>query len=111
MPFIRRFGRPGLLGLAARTAVVAGTATAVTGGMMRRSQQRAQQDAEAAAYEAQQQQEQIDQAAAQAAARTVPAAPSAGATIIDELQRLSTLHSQGALTDVEYSQAKAKLLG
>ena len=35
MPF-RRMGRPGLVGLAARTAVVAGTATAVSGGMRNR---------------------------------------------------------------------------
>lgn len=30
---IRRVGRPGLIGLAARTAVVAGTASAVSGGV------------------------------------------------------------------------------
>lgn len=109
MPLLRRFGRPGLLGLAARTAVVAGTATAVTSGMVRRSQQRAQQDAEVAAYEAEREQNQIDQAATQAA-RTTPTPSPAGADIIDELQRLSTLHAQGVLTDDEYSQAKAKIL-
>ena len=32
---IRRVGRPGLVGTMARTAVVAGTATAVSGGMVR----------------------------------------------------------------------------
>ena len=38
---IRRFGRPGLLGTMARTAVVAGTATAVVGGVQRHQQSRA----------------------------------------------------------------------
>lgn len=54
---IRRVGRPGLIGLAARTAVVAGTAQAVSGGMARNQQARAQQagmltDAEFAAAKA-----------------------------------------------------------
>ena len=39
---IRRVGRPGLIGLAARTAVVAGTASAVSGGVAARQQRRAQ---------------------------------------------------------------------
>ena len=33
---LRRMGRPGLIGTMTRTAVVAGTATAVSGGMQRR---------------------------------------------------------------------------
>ncbi len=49
-PMMRR-GRPGLLGVAARTAVVAGTATAVVGGLSRHQQNKAQQAAEAQAYE------------------------------------------------------------
>lgn len=40
---IGRAGRPGLLGTAARTAVIAGTATAVSGNVARRQQARAQQ--------------------------------------------------------------------
>jgi membrane protease subunit (stomatin/prohibitin family) len=44
MPLIRRGGRPGLLGTVARTAVIAGTANAVT----TRHQERAQQQAAAA---------------------------------------------------------------
>ena len=35
---IRRMGRPGLVGTMARTAVVAGTATAVCGGLVRHAQ-------------------------------------------------------------------------
>ncbi|QIK64179.1 SHOCT domain-containing protein [Leucobacter viscericola] len=113
MPMFRRFGRPGLIGLAARTAVVAGTATAINGGMRRRSERQAQEAAETQAYEAQQQQEQIDQAAAAAAAQAAPraaAATDSGSNLIDELQKLSALHAQGGLNDEEYAAAKAKLL-
>jgi len=43
MPFLRRIGRGGLLQAAARTAVIAGTATAVSGGI-RRFQERDRYD-------------------------------------------------------------------
>lgn len=108
MPIFRRFGRPGLLGLAARTAVIAGTAGAVTGAMRGSQQRKAQESAELADYEAQQQQAAI-QAAAQQAAASHPAAPS-GTDTIAELERLAALHTQGALTDSEFSAAKAQLL-
>ncbi|WP_244284186.1 SHOCT domain-containing protein [Agromyces badenianii] len=113
MPF-RRMGRPGLVGLAARTAVVAGTATAVSGGMQRRQQQKAQDQYEQQEYEAQQQQAQVDAAAQQAAAQqaaAAPAAPAGGVDIVGELQKLGTLHEQGILSDDEFAAAKAKLLG
>ncbi|NYD68003.1 SHOCT domain-containing protein [Agromyces atrinae] len=103
MPLFRRVGRPGLIGLAARTAVVAGTATAVSGGMARRQQSRAAEQAEAAAYE----QQQYAQAPAPAAA-----APAAGGVdIVAELQKLGALHQQGLLDDAEFAAAKARLLG
>ncbi|AWB96597.1 hypothetical protein DCE93_13865 [Agromyces badenianii] len=107
-------GRPGLVGLAARTAVVAGTATAVSGGMQRRQQQKAQDQYEQQEYEAQQQQAQVDAAAQQAAAQqaaAAPAAPAGGVDIVGELQKLGTLHEQGILSDDEFAAAKAKLLG
>jgi|SRR4051812_10098217 putative oligomerization/nucleic acid binding protein len=120
MPFIRRGGRPGLLGLAARTAVVAGTATAVSGGMRARQDEKAQQQYEAEQYQAQQQQASIDAAAQQAAAQQAaaqatpvapaPAAASGGNDLMAQLQQLGTLHAQGVLTDDEFSAAKAKLL-
>lgn len=121
MPFIRRAGRPGLLGLAARTAVVAGTATAVSGGMRTRQDERAQQQYEAEQYQAQQQQAAMDaaaqraaaqQAAAQQAAAQAAPAPSAPAAddLLGKLQQLGALHAQGVLTDEEFSAAKAKLL-
>jgi len=34
-----------------------------------------------------------------------------GVSIPDQLNRLNALHEQGALTDAEFSSAKAKLLG
>jgi hypothetical protein len=109
-------GRPGLLGLAARTAVVAGTATAVSGAMQRGQQGKAEQQQQAAAYEAQQQQAQIDAAAQAAAAQYAqPAAPAPAAApavdIVGELQKLAALKDAGVLTDDEFAAAKARLLG
>ncbi|MET4158964.1 SHOCT domain-containing protein [Agromyces sp. PvR057] len=119
----RRMGRPGLIGLAARTAVVAGTATAVSGGMQNRQQAKYQQQADAQAYQQQQQQAQIDAAAQQAVAQqayqqqayqqqAAPPAPAAPAVdIVAELQKLGALKEQGILSDDEFAAAKAKLLG
>ena len=122
MPFVRRGGRPGLLGLAARTAVVAGTATAVSGGMQRRQQEKAMEQQQAEQYQAQQQQAQMDAAAQQALAQqqqqqqqqqAAPApAPAAGGgtDLMAQLQQLAALHAQGILSDEEFTAAKAKLL-
>lgn len=117
MPMMRRVGRPGLLGLAARTAVVAGTASAVTGGMRANQQRKAQSAYEQEQYEAAQQQAQIDAAAQAAVAARVPpapapaAAPAAGGTdVVAELQKLAALKQQGLLSDAEFEQAKARLL-
>jgi len=83
--------------MAARTAVVAGTATAVSGRTARRQQQRyAAKDAEAA----------------QQAAPMEEAAPVATADDqTAELERLAQLHAQGILTDEEFAAAKKKALG
>ena len=117
MPF-RRMGRPGLVGMAARTAVVAGTATAVSGSVQRHQQEKAQGQYEQQQYEAQQQQAQVNAAAQQAvaqqqaAAPAAPAAPAAGGVdIVAELPKLAGLHQQGILSDEEFAAAKAKLLG
>ncbi|GAA2033344.1 hypothetical protein GCM10009819_16780 [Agromyces tropicus] len=119
---IRRMGRPGLIGMAARTAVVAGTATAVSGRVARRQQnryadQQAEQDA-AAQQQWEAEQYQAQQAAAQQAAMQQaappppPAAPAAGGVdVVAELQKLATLKEQGILSDAEFAAAKAKLLG
>jgi membrane protease subunit (stomatin/prohibitin family) len=92
---MRRRG-PGLVGMAARTAVVAGTATAVAGRTSRRQQQKyASQDA-----------------AAQQAAQPMEAAPAAPEEDpYDQIAKLSKLHDSGALTDQEFAEAKAKILG
>lgn len=101
-PFVRA-GRPGLIGMAARTAVVAGTATAVSGRVAQRQRAHATQVAEAQAFEQQQ--------AAQAAARPAPAEPLPGNGDISQLQRLADMHGQGLLTDDEFAAAKSRLLG
>ncbi|MDJ0109154.1 SHOCT domain-containing protein [Rhodococcus erythropolis] len=100
MPYIPRRGRPGLLGLAARTAVVTGTATAVSDGMATRRQRRAQADYEQAQYEFAQQQAVLP--------TPTPAPP---ADLVAELQKLGDLKSQGLLSDAEFQAAKARLLG
>lgn len=117
MPF-RRMGRPGLIGMAARTAVVAGTATAVAGGVSRHQQAKADQQYEAQQYEAQQQQAAMDAAAQQAVAQQAAAqapppatAPAGGTDLVAELQKLGALREQGILSDEEFAAAKAKLLG
>ena len=118
MPLGRR--RVGLVGLAARTAVVAGTATAVSGGMQRHQQEKAQGQYEQQQYEAAAQQAQIDAAAQAAAAQYAQpapapaapaAAPAAGTDIVAELTKLASLKDAGILSEEEFASAKAKLLG
>lgn len=89
--------------MAARTAVVAGTATAVSGRVAHRQAGRYQQ--EAAAQAPPQQYAQPEQYA--------PAqdAPPAEDDAMVQLQNLGTLHAQGVLTDAEFAAAKAKILG
>ena len=82
----------GLVRMAARTAVVAGTATAVSGRVARNQQQK---------YAAQD---------AQAEAAAAPAAAPVDDTTA-KLQELANLHAQGILSDEEFSAAKAKALG
>jgi hypothetical protein len=99
-------GRPGLVGMAARTAVVAGTATAVSGNVQRRQASRAQDK-----YDQQQAEEMQQQEQAQAAQQPQQAqAAGGGDDLTTQLQQLATLHGQGILSDEEFSAAKAKLL-
>ncbi|WP_449281949.1 SHOCT domain-containing protein [Leucobacter sp.] len=117
---IRRIGRPGLIGLAARTAVVAGTASAVAGGVDNARQRRTQAEYEQQQYQAAQQQAQIDAAARNAAAQVAAPAQSAppaaaapapaGDGIADQLQQLASLMQAGVLSAEEFAAAKAKLL-
>ena len=98
MPMMRR--RP-VLRTVGRTAVIAGTASVVAGGVNRHQQQKyAQQDAAA------QQQAYEQQAPVQAAP-----APDAGAEDpIDKLKELAQLKDQGILTEAEFDAQKAKIL-
>jgi membrane protease subunit (stomatin/prohibitin family) len=82
-----------------RTAVIAGTATVVAGGVNRRQQRK---------YGAQDAQAQ-QQAAAAPAAAPVEAAPSSD-ELINKLKELATLKDQGILTDAEFDAQKAKIL-
>jgi Short C-terminal domain len=85
-----RRGRPSLIGraahTAARTAVIAGTATAVSNKVASR------QSAPAAA--------------------AAPAPPPAGLSddAIERLQKLAELHKAGILTEAEFADQKARLL-
>ncbi len=99
----RRMGRPGLIGLAARTAVVAGTANAVSNRMSERQQQRAEEQQELQAYEEQ-------QARAQALAAAQPAQAPAADDVVSRLERLAALRQQGVLTDEEFAAQKARIL-
>jgi hypothetical protein len=113
---MRRRGRGGLVGMAARTAVVAGTATAVSGAVQSHQAGKANQQYEAQAYEAQQ--PAMEAAAAQAVANAQAAAPppapapaaAAAPDLMSQLNQLGTLHAQGILSDDEFAAAKAKLL-
>jgi hypothetical protein len=87
---------PGLLRGMARTAAIAGTATAVSNRVSRRQGQRWSQQEE-------------EQYAAQAP--PPPAAPAGGESVIDQLKGLGELKAQGVLTEEEFAAQKAKLLG
>lgn len=92
--------RGGLVRGVARTAVVAGTATAVSG-RVRRRQDAKWSEQEQAQYE----QEMAQQPAPEPAPASAPAGDAA------ELQQLADLHAQGILTDEEFAAKKAQILG
>ena len=83
-----RAGRPSLLGTMARTAVIAGTATAVSGRVAAGQQARAAQ-----------------------ASPTAPAPPPRLTDeVIDELKKLAELRDAGILTEDEFAGRKSLLL-
>jgi len=106
-----RRGRPGLVGMAARTAVVVGTAGAVSNHQQNKQMEKQQgaADAQQQAYDAGVAAAQ-QQAAMQPAPVAAPAAPAEDPTTA-KLEQLAALHSQGILTDEEFASAKAKALG
>ena len=118
---MRRRG-PGLVRTVARTAVVAGTASAVAGGVHHRQAQRwgaqeaeqqAAVDQQQAEYDQQQQMAQMQQQMAAMQAQQANAAMGAGAgggDVMTQLQKLADMKQAGILTDEEFAAAKAKLL-
>jgi alpha-L-fucosidase len=120
----RRAMRPGrgVVGAVATTAVVAGTAGVVHHRQEQRwanqaAGQQAEQQAQQQAYDQQQMQAEMEYMQAQQAAN-VAAAPvaaaaapsSAGDDLTTQLSKLTQLHQAGAITDDEFTAAKAKLL-
>ena len=89
---------PRLLRGVARTAVIAGTATAVSNRVSRRQADR---------WSQQEQQQYEQQYAAPAPAAPAPAAPDP----IEQLKELAQLKDQGVLTEAEFTAQKAKILG
>ncbi|WP_326655448.1 MULTISPECIES: SHOCT domain-containing protein [unclassified Streptomyces] len=92
---------PGLLRGVARTAVVAGTATAVSNRVSRRQ----------AGRWAQQDDQQQAQAAAPAPAAPPPSSGDEMSSKIDQLGQLGDLKAQGVLTEEEFAAEKRKILG
>ena len=98
---------PGLIRGVARTAVVAGTATAVSNRVSRRQANRWANQAPA-----QQPPPQYYEPPPQYAAPPPAPAPEGGRDdMIEQLQKLGQLHEAGVLTDAEFAAQKAKILG
>ncbi|RZU54238.1 putative oligomerization/nucleic acid binding protein [Krasilnikovia cinnamomea] len=106
---------PGLLRGIARTAVVAGTASAVAGRVQRHQAEKfAERDAgiyadRTAAYQQQMAAQQPYQQQYQQQAP--PPAASPQVDVIEQLKQLGQLRDQGVLTEDEFNAQKAKLLG
>lgn len=122
----RRRGGPGVLSTVARTAVIAGTATAVSGKVAAGQQQKAaaQHQAHSAAVAAEQEkaaaaaavQQDLAQVQGQLAALQAQQVDTAahpgpgGGAMIAQLQQLAQLREANMLTDEEFAAAKARLL-
>lgn len=101
---------PGLVRGVARTAVVAGTASAVSGRVRKRQNDKwAQQEADQ--YARYSQQAPPPQAPPQQAAPSPAPATGGGTETIEQLKELAELKAQGILTEEEFAAQKAKLLG
>jgi Short C-terminal domain len=90
MPMMRR----PVLRTVGRTAVIAGTATAVAGGVNRRQQRRFAQK----------------EAAAQPAVAPPPADAPSSDDLVNKLKELANLKDQGILTEAEFADQKTKIL-
>jgi hypothetical protein len=97
---------PGLIRGVARTAVVAGTATAVGGRVNRRQQNKWAAQEQPPAEPQYAEPPQVVYAAPPAPAPAAAPAPDRMA----QLKELGELHTQGVLTDEEFAAEKAKIL-
>jgi Short C-terminal domain len=86
-----------------RAAAVGGTAYVAGRHMANKSAAQAQQEDE--------QDERIGDLEQQQAPAPAAAPAAAAPSLLDQLNQLDALHKQGALTDNEFTAAKAKLLG
>jgi hypothetical protein len=98
-----RSGRPSLVGAVARTAVVAGTASAVAGSVTARQQARAPREPDFQGSPRQ-------HIAADANPDVRSDAGAATERMITQLTQLASLRDQGVLTNDEFDQQKARLL-
>ncbi|MFF0298539.1 SHOCT domain-containing protein [Kitasatospora sp. NPDC004615] len=95
---------PGLLRGVARTAVISGTATAVSNRVSRRQAGRwAQQDPQQVGY--------AEPAAPPPPPQQAPAGAPDMEQKLDQLQQLAALKEQGVLTEQEFAAQKARILG
>jgi type II secretory pathway pseudopilin PulG len=105
---------PGLIRGVARTAVIAGTATAVSNRVSRRqagrwaAQEQTQYEHEA--YQQQQAQQQYAPPPQQYAAPPPPPPSSSMEDKLAQLKQLGELKDQGVLTELEFEQQKARVL-
>jgi hypothetical protein len=94
----------GLIRGVARTAAIAGTATAVSNRVSRRQGERWANEQDAAAYQQQ-------QAYQQAPPPPPAAAPASGTDdMLAQLKQLGDLHAAGVLTDEEFAVQKNKVM-
>jgi hypothetical protein len=93
----------GLIGGMARTAVVAGTATAVSNRVSRRQAGRW-------AAKDQQEQPQEEEYAPEPAQSSAPPPPQDTGVDLDKLKQLGELRDSGVLTEAEFQEQKARIL-
>ena len=100
---------PGLIRGVARTAVVAGTATAVSNRVSRRQAGRWQAQ-EQQAYDQQASQQQAYQQQAYSAPPPAAAAPDDAPDRLEQLRQLGELKAQGVLSEAEFQAEKNRIL-
>jgi Short C-terminal domain len=103
---------PGLIGGIARTAVIAGTATAVSNRVSRRQADRWARQDQSDYAQPQYAQPQYAQPQYAQPAPPAPAVASSGTDeMLEQLRELGQLKDQGVLTEEEFAAQKARILG